>query len=118
MVQQDKIDPLILAFRDYWVGSENLIITPFHLNTRKMTKKMQTYIAVLKDKIKVCEYGPLEDSLLRDRLVARCDMMLCSKLLQTADLTLASCIDMCELGELSVVDQLEPRCNDFMAQEV
>ena len=69
---------------------------------------MQTYITALKNKV----------SMLQDRLVAGvCNTTMHNKLLQTADLMLAKCIDMCELSELKV-DQLKAGHNHPAPQEI
>ena len=52
--------------------------------------------------IKGCDYGTLEDSLLKDCLVAgACNMALRNKLVQTVDLTLTKYMDICELSEFN-----------------
>ena len=76
--EQDKINPHVHVFRDYCMGRANIIITCFHFNTHNQaTETMKVYITILKDMIKDCDYASLEDSLLRDRLVAEvCNMTL------------------------------------------
>ena len=97
----------------------NIIITSFYFNTHNQTPEiMKAYITALKDKIKVCDYGTLEDSLLRDRLVTGvCNTALHNKLLQTADLTLTKCGDICELNEFNS-KQLETEHDHSTTQEV
>ena len=52
--------------------------------------------------VKDCEFGSLEDNLLRDRLVcAIIDKIVREKLLQVKDLKPETCVNMCRLFELS-----------------
>ena len=68
---QDKINPHVHAFQDYWMGRANIIITQFHFNMHNQAMEtMKAYITALKDMVKYCDYSTLEDSLLRDCLVA------------------------------------------------
>ena len=61
---------------------------------------MMEFITALRDNIRDCDYSSLQDSLLRDRIIAGvCSTTLCNKLLQTANLTLQKCVDICELSE-------------------
>ena len=117
--EQDKIDPLVHAFRDYSMGRANIIITRFHFNTHdQATESMKAFITALKDKIKDCDYGTLEDSLFPDRLVAGVhNTALRNKLLQSADLTLTKCVDICELSEFNS-KQLETAHDRSTTQEV
>ena len=63
-------------------------------------------------------YSMLEDSLLSDRLVAGVrKMTLHNKLLQTADLTLMKCVDICEFSEFNS-KQLKTKHDRSTTQEV
>ena len=116
---QDKITPLIKAFKDYCTGKENIIITRFKFNSHCQTSEnASTYITALKDKVTDCEYGAMEDTLLRDRIVAGVkNRKLQNKLLQTANLTLDTCIEICQLSEYKA-EQLQPKGATDVTQEV
>ena len=47
----------------------SLLSYQFNSYNQKENEPFDTYITELSNKIKQCEYGQLEDSLLRDRLV-------------------------------------------------
>ena len=61
------------------------------------TDNMDTYIRELRSRISHCEYGELGDSFLCDRLV-RCKTTR-NGLLQTPNITLKQCEEMCRLSE-------------------
>ena len=61
-VEQDRINPLVHAFQDYCMGRANIIMR-FCFNTHNQaTEPMKAYITALKDMVKDCDYGTLEDS--------------------------------------------------------
>ena len=85
---KDKINPLksVVRYRFNYYNQASV--------------SMETYIRELRNRIAHCEYGVLEDSLLRDRLVCGVkDNNLRSRLLQTPGLSLMQCIEMCRLNE-------------------
>ena len=98
---RDKIAPLVEAFRNYCEGKDNITVVRYRFNSyNQVNESMETYIRELRNRITHCEYGVLEDSLLRDRLVCGVkDNELRSRLLQTPCLTLTQCIEMCRLNE-------------------
>ena len=100
--EQDRIQPLISKFKNYCVGKSNITVVRYKFNSHNQSAEtMDAYIRELKAQVVDCEYGPLEDSLLRDRLVGGvASNKLREKLLQTEDLTLIKCIKMCRLSEV------------------
>ena len=99
--EHEWIEPLVKAFCEYCTGKSNIIITRYKFNTHNQTNEtMLEYITSLRDKIKDCDYGLLHDCLLHDCIVAEVKgVALRNKLIQTCNLTLAKCADMCEVSE-------------------
>ena len=98
---RDKITPLIDAFREYCVGKTNITVTRYRFNSyNQSTEQMDTYIRELQNRISYCDYDEIEDSMLCDRLVSgvRSDILR-DRLLQTPNLGLTQCLDMCRLSE-------------------
>ena len=62
----------------------------------------ESYYTELRNTVKDCEFGSLEENLVRDRLVCGIiDEIVREKLLQVEDLTLEKCVNMCRLFESS-----------------
>ena len=102
--EKDKIKPLIKQFTEYCQGKRNITVIRYHFNTsrQKDGESFDTYLTDLRNKIRDCEYGDLEDSLLRDRIVGGVrDETLREKLLQTEKLDITKCMDLCRLSEIS-----------------
>ena len=99
--KKDKYAPLVEAFRRYYEGKENVMVIRFRFDTYKQTNEnMECFIRDLKSWIGACEYGELEDSLLRNRLICGVqDKVLRDKLLRTRNLTLEKCLNICRLSE-------------------
>ena len=116
--EQDKIDPLVRAFREYCMGRVNIIIACFHFHTQPGNGKHENVHHHSKGQNKRLDYGMLDNSLLRDHLVAGVhNTTLHNKLLQTTDLTLAKWVDICELSEFNS-KQLETEHDHSTMQEV
>ena len=65
-----------------------------------MDESIDSYVACLRSLAKTCNYGELQDSLIRDRLVMGIrNNSVRKRLLQDSKLTLKSCINMCRAGE-------------------
>ena len=59
-----------------------------------------TYLSRLRKLAKTCNYGPLQDELIKDRIVVGIqDNSVCKRLLQEESLTLNRCIDICHAAE-------------------
>ena len=98
---QDKLTPLINAFKEYCVGKTNITVTRYQFNSYDQSSEtMDTYIRELQNRITYCDYGVIEDSMLCDRLVCGVrSNTLRDRLLQTHNLNLTQCLDMCRLSE-------------------
>ena len=99
--RKDKLEPLVAAFREYCEGKTNLTITRYQFNSfNQTTEHMDEYIRELQNKITYCDYGPVEKSILCDRLICGVkNNRLRDKLLQTANISLTECMEMCRLSE-------------------
>ena len=74
----------------------------YNFNTRNQRpgEGFESYYTELRNTVKDCEFGSLEDNLLRDRLVCGIiDEIVREKLLQVEDLTPEKCVNMCRLVE-------------------
>ena len=75
--------------------------TCFSAETR-MRERLESYITTLRKMAKTCNFGRLEDRLLRDRVVMGIrDGNLRSKVLEVRQLDLKQCIDCCRAFESS-----------------
>ena len=69
--EKDKIEPLITRFKIYCEGKRNITVIRYNFNTRNQRpgEGFESYYTELRNTVKDCEFGSLEDNLLRDRLV-------------------------------------------------
>ena len=68
----------------------------FNSCTQKQGEKFDAYLIKLRHPIKTCEYGALEDELLRDRIVTgTSNNNVQARLLSESGLTLDQAIDIC-----------------------
>ena len=98
---QDKIKPLTDAFQEYCEGKTNVTVIRYQFNSyNQASEPMDTYIRELQSCIAHCQYGPVENSMLCDRLVCGVrDSNLRDRLLQTPNLDITQCMEMCRLNE-------------------
>ena len=74
----------------------------FNTRNQRPGEGFELYYTELRNTVKDCEFGSLEDNFLRDRLVCGIiDEIVREKLLQVQDLTLEECVNMCRLFESS-----------------
>ena len=75
-------------------------ITDSAARNQRPGEGFESYYTELRNTVKDCEFGSLEENLLRDRLVCGIiDEIVREKLLQVEDLTLEKCVNMCRLFE-------------------
>ena len=111
--ERGKIQPLKDKFKAYCEPKKNLTVTRYLFNTRNQRhgESFSNYMTELRALVNDCEFGTLEGSLLKDRIVCGVhSQQLREKLLQSDELTLEKCIDMCTITEASAeqVKQLAP----------
>ena len=69
-----------------------------------MNESIDSYVAVLRNLAKTCNYGTLEENLIRDRIVMGIrENSTRKRLLQESELTLNRCIDICRANESTAI---------------
>lgn len=119
--ERNDTDTVIRKFEEYCVGSTNETYEAFNFNCRHQTpgESIDEFVADLRRLIKTCNYGQLEDRLLRDQIVLGVrDETLRSKLLEVRQLTLTACIDMGRAHETSQQQTMQMTRKSQDAQEV
>ena len=103
---ESKEDPdvLIEKFREQCMPTKNIIIDRHNFNTcnQKQSEAFPSYLATIKILAKKCEFGTLNDELIRDRIV--CGIYsdrVRKQLLREAALTLSSAVMICMASEQS-----------------
>ena len=101
-MDKDDIDIVITKFEEYCVGQRNETFERYNFNMRVQQEgeTVDAYVTALKTLAKTCNFGQLQDNLLRDRIVIGIkDNATRKKLLNMPKLTLKECIDMCRTHE-------------------
>ena len=99
---RSDIDEVIQAFDTYCIGEVNITYERYMFNRRvqESSESFDGFVTELRKLIKSCDYGQLEDSILKDRIVIGIkDDATRRKLLQTRKLDLAQAIDICRASE-------------------
>lgn len=102
--EDDKHDPekLLDAFERHCIGEINEVYERYVLHRRHQEpgETFDTFVGDLRRLVKSCDYGTMEDSIVRDRIVLGIrDDATRKKLLQTRGLDLAKAIDICRSAE-------------------
>ena len=100
----DRKDPdkILDKLKEYCVGTLNEIYERYIFNSRnqEVGETFDTFLSSLRTLAKSCNYGPLRDSLIRDRIVMGIrDEPTRKRLLHDEKLTLDTCIRMCRAYE-------------------
>src|ERR1043165_4376079 len=101
---RSDIEKVIEAFERHCVGEVNITFERYVFNrrTQDVGETFDAYMSDLRRLIKSCDYGALEESILRDRIVIGIrDDATRRKLLQMRKLTLNSAIDVCKASEVA-----------------
>ena len=96
------IDIVLEKLETFYVGATNVIYERYNFNRRvqEPSESFEAYVVALRALAKSCNYGQLTDDFIRDRIVVGVrENSLRKKLLQTRDLTLRNCIDICRASE-------------------
>ena len=99
---KDDIDKVITKFEEYCIGQRNETFERYNFNMRAQQdgETVDAYVTSLKTLAKTCNFGQLQDDLLRDRIVIGIrDNNIRKKLLNMPKLTLKECIDICRTHE-------------------
>ena len=102
--EKDKLQVLKTKFKQYCEPKRNLSVLRYMFNSRsqKVDEPFDTYLTTLKSLVRECEFGDIENSLLRDRIVCGVkDTKTREKLLQEENLTLEKCVNICQVNEIS-----------------
>jgi len=102
--EADKADPekLIEAFDRHCIGELNEVYERYIFNKRQQeqNENFDTFLGDLQRLVKTCQYGDVEDSIIRDRIVLGIrDDATRKKLLRTRQLNLVKAIDICRADE-------------------
>jgi hypothetical protein len=100
--QRNNIDIVMKKLEEYCVGETNEIYERYCFNKRdqEINETVELYVTVLRKLAKTCNFGTLENSLIRDRLVVGIrDNNIRKRLLQVSKLTLKDAIDICRSYE-------------------
>ena len=106
----DKIDPLLKKFEDYFTPKKNLTFERHRFNSRTQQtgESIDMFVTDLRNRAKSCEFGALNDSLIKDRIVyGASDDKLRERLLRVADLDLPKAVTMCQATEQSKTQMAE-----------
>ena len=101
---RENIDVVVAKFREHCIGETNVTYERYIFNKRSqdVNESFDTFLAELRRLIKTCEYGTLDESILKDRIVMGIhNDTTRRKLLQTRQLTLAVAVDICRASELA-----------------
>jgi hypothetical protein len=99
---RSDIDEVIQAFDTYCIGEVNITYERYTFNrlVQESSESFDGFVTELRKLIKSCDYGQLEDSILKDRIVIGIkDDATRRKLLQTRKLDLAQAVDICRASE-------------------
>ena len=99
---------IMAAFETHCVGEVNVVYERYVFYKRKQDngEAFESFLAELRKLVKTCDFGAVEDSTVRDRIVMGIrDDTTRRKLLQTRKLDLKSAIDICRASE-SAMNQL------------
>ncbi|KAK2549422.1 LINE-1 retrotransposable element ORF2 protein [Acropora cervicornis] len=104
--EDDKqdIDIVLQKLQRYCFGETNEIYERYRFNKRDQepNESLDAYVTALRTLAKTCNFGVLENSLIRDRIaIGVRDDQTHKKLLQVSKLTLKECIDICRSYETS-----------------
>ncbi len=102
--EQDKTNITIVLrkFEAFCVGTTNETYERYLFNKRDQEsgESIDAYVTALRSLARSCNYGAIQDSLIKDRIVVGISNNgTRKKLLQTADLTLTICMTMCRAYE-------------------
>ena len=101
---------ILELWESYYLGRANIIYERYRFNKRDQEagESIDTYASNLRSLSDTCNYGALNDEMIRDRIVCGVrDSSLGKKLLQVPEITLERCIDMCRSVEATST-QLRP----------
>ena len=99
-------DIVIQKLETFCIGETNETYERYQFNKRnqELNESIDSYVAVLRNLAKTCNYGTLEENLIRDRIVMGIrENSTRKRLLQESELTLNRCIDICRANESTAI---------------
>ena len=109
-----KLEVVLQKFETFCIGETNETYERYKFNKRdqEQSETIDTYVASIRTLSKTCNYGEIEESLIRDRIVIGIkDNTTRKKLLQDHKLTLKKCKDICRANE-TTTEQLKKISNE------
>lgn len=100
--EEKDIDTDLECFTQFCVMDSSEVYDSYLFGQRQQeaVETVDAYVASLRVLAKTCNFGATQDRMLRDRLVAGIrDDGVRRKLLETKELTLAKCLDVCRIHE-------------------
>ena len=106
--ESEKISPgtILKLLEEYCARKTNTIYESYIFNNKHQDsgESIDAYVTKLRKLSVTFEFGQLADQMIRDRIVCRIkDNAVRKKLLQDADLSLQSCVDICRAAEKTAV---------------
>ena len=98
----DQFETVVKKFEQFCVPRKNVIYERYLFHTRHQQEEetIDSFVTDLRLKAQTCEFGPLGNSLIRDRLVVGIqDSKLKEKLLRDSSLNLEKAIELCKISE-------------------
>ena len=111
------IEKVLYKFEEFCIGTTNEIYEGYCFNKREQfpDESFDTYLSALRSMSKSCNFGTLEESLIRDRIVVGIkENSVRKRLLQESKLTLKDTIDICKSSE-TTSKQLKAMNSDDVA---
>ena len=102
--ERQNVEVVLQKFQEFCLGEVNETYESYMFFCRNQDagETVESYITTLRKMVKTCNFGRLEDRLLRDRVVMGIlDENLRSKLLEVRQLDLKQCVDCCRAFESS-----------------
>ena len=100
--KEPDIEVVLKTLEIFCIGETNVIYEWYCFNKRNQeaNESIDSYVAALNSLAKSCDYGTLQDTLIRDRIVIGIqNNSVRKRLLQGSKLTLKSCVDICRASE-------------------
>lgn len=102
--ERDKVNPLLEKFEEYCIPKTNVTLERYKFNTRTQheNEQIDEYLTELRKLSINCNFGQLENELLRDRIVVGVrSQTVKERMLRETDLTLGKALDICRAEEQS-----------------
>ena len=101
-LERTNPEVVIQKLETFCIGETNETYERYQFNKRdqELNESIDSYVSVLRNLAKTCNYGTLEENLIRDRIVMGIrENSTRKRLLQESELTLNRCIDICRANE-------------------